>query len=39
MNEKFGTGVILTFVSHALNDLTAKTGKTFYFQPPQKVGG
>ena len=39
MNEKFETGVILTFVSHALNDLTAKTGKTFYFQPSQKVGG
>ena len=39
MNEKFGTGVILTFVSHTLNDLTAKTGKTFYFQPSQKVGG
>ena len=33
MNEKFGTGEILTFVSHESNDLTAKTGKTFYFQP------
>ena len=39
MNEKFGTGVILTFVSHELNDLTVKTGKTSYFQPSQKVGG
>ena len=34
MNEKFGTGIILTFVSHELNDLTVKTGK-----PSQKVGG
>ena len=39
MNEKFGTGVILTFVSHELNDLTSKTGKTLYFEPSQKVGG